>query len=149
MLTHLQPKGKWNESRLWYATSGARDSRNTAYGKTGLSIQAKSMWERLLYWEANNYIMCASIDRDHGKPGEKGTPGDKDGLIGQHAYSLLAAYEADGERLVKLRNPHGKGEWKGKWCDGNKAWSDKPAVADACGVIPSEKKNDGIFFMRE
>ena len=56
------------------------------------------MWERLLYWEANNYIMCASIDRDHGKPGEKGTPGDKDGLIGQHAYSLLAAYEADEPR---------------------------------------------------
>lgn len=56
----------------------------------------------------------------------------KIGLAGSHAYSLLGVYEVvnDGEwrraskyskgkkeRLVKLRNPWGKGEWNGDWSD--------------------------------
>ena len=26
-------------------------------------------------------------------------------------------------RLVKLRNPHGMGEWNGKWSDKSDAWT--------------------------
>jgi len=39
------------------------------------------------------------------------------GLVTSHAYTILSAYEIniDGEtlKLIKLRNPWGKGEWKG------------------------------------
>ena len=63
----------------------------------------------------------------------------KIGLAGSHAYSLLAVYELiyenNGwrrriggekgkiEKLVKLRNPWGKGEWNGKWSDHDKRWN--------------------------
>ena len=42
------------------------------------------------------------------------------GLVTRHAYSILAAVEVVDNtgkqvRLVKLRNPWGKFEWKGDW----------------------------------
>ena len=85
----------------------------------------------------------------------------KTGLCGNHAYSLLSAYELkkssngeyrllksgekssrQNERIVELRNPWGKGEWKLKWSDNDPNWN------------PSLKKQlnhscieDGRFFM--
>ncbi|KAJ3130143.1 hypothetical protein HK098_006202 [Nowakowskiella sp. JEL0407] len=47
---------------------------------------------------------------------------DKDLVFG-HAYSVLKTVEIDGVRLILLRNPWGKTEWKGKWSDGSSEWT--------------------------
>jgi len=39
------------------------------------------------------------------------------GLASDHAYTLIGAYEVEGNRLVKIRNPWGSYEWKGDWSD--------------------------------
>ena len=39
------------------------------------------------------------------------------GLIPGHAYTLLSAHEANGVRLLRLRNPWGDHEWTGDWSD--------------------------------
>ncbi|KAI9644088.1 hypothetical protein NHQ30_007440 [Ciborinia camelliae] len=49
--------------------------------------------------------------------------GYRKGIYEGHAYSILRAVEIDGQRLVLLRNPWGKGEWKGAWSDGSKEWT--------------------------
>ncbi|KAM7191453.1 hypothetical protein V8F20_009276 [Naviculisporaceae sp. PSN 640] len=49
--------------------------------------------------------------------------GDRKGIMEGHAYSVMKAVEIDGERLVLLRNPWGKGEWQGPWSDGSKEWT--------------------------
>lgn len=45
----------------------------------------------------------------------------EDGLVDHHVYSLIDAFLLQTEngtaRLLKLRNPWGKFEWKGDWCD--------------------------------
>lgn len=41
--------------------------------------------------------------------------GQRKGIIERHSYSVQKALEIDGQRLVRLRNPWGKGEWKGAW----------------------------------
>lgn len=48
----------------------------------------------------------------------------------------------DGTRLVKLRNPWGKGEWKGDWSDNSNLWT--PQLRQQLAVAHN---NDGIFFM--
>ncbi|CAG9951728.1 unnamed protein product [Clonostachys rosea f. rosea IK726] len=48
---------------------------------------------------------------------------DNKGIVELHAYSVQKAVEIDGERLLRLKNPWGKGEWKGAWSDGSKEWT--------------------------
>ncbi|KAJ4247167.1 hypothetical protein NW762_013306 [Fusarium torreyae] len=49
--------------------------------------------------------------------------GERKGIIESHAYSIQKAVEIDGKRLLKLKNPWGKGEWTGPWSDGSKEWT--------------------------
>ncbi|VUC25304.1 unnamed protein product [Clonostachys rosea] len=48
---------------------------------------------------------------------------DNKGIVELHAYSIQKAVEIDGQRLLRLKNPWGKGEWKGAWSDGSKEWT--------------------------
>lgn len=72
------------------------------------------------------------------------------GVVQGHAYTVLnATYIKIGgsmARIMQLRNPWGKGEFKGQWSDGDSAWdavdeSEKERV----GYHPDV--DDGIFFM--
>ena len=85
---------------------------------------------------------------------------EKIGIAGSHAYSLLEVFELDKdqdykkltpdeskdgmniERLVKLRNPWGKGEWKGDWGDDSWLWT--PYLREELGYA---NEDDGVFFM--
>ncbi|KAF4976813.1 hypothetical protein FZEAL_6554 [Fusarium zealandicum] len=49
--------------------------------------------------------------------------GDRKGIVELHEYSIQKAVEIDGRRLLRLKNPWGKGEWKGPWSDGSKEWT--------------------------
>ncbi|KJZ70831.1 hypothetical protein HIM_09790 [Hirsutella minnesotensis 3608] len=49
--------------------------------------------------------------------------GERKGIVELHSYSVQKAVEIDGKRLVRLKNPWGKGEWKGPWSDGSKEWT--------------------------
>lgn len=45
------------------------------------------------------------------------------GLSTMHAYSVIGTAEYEGMKFVKLRNPWGKTDWKGKWSEKSKEWS--------------------------
>lgn len=71
------------------------------------------------------------------------------GLIGGHAYSLLAGKEVSLDngttvKLVKIRNPWGQGEWTGDWSDTSSLWTDK--IKGELGITQSFK-TDGAFWM--
>ncbi|CAF3479043.1 unnamed protein product [Fusarium graminearum] len=84
-----------------------------------------------------------------------GGPGDehKNGIVLQHAYSVLRVAEVQNEdgvkfRLVKIRNPWGQrseagqGEWHGPWSDGSKEWT--PYMIKK---LKHEFGDDGVFWM--
>ena len=67
------------------------------------------------------------------------------GLIGDHAYSVLRAVECNGKKFIILRNPWANSEWTGRWSDGSKEWTHEwlellPQIGHAFG-------DDGQFIM--
>jgi len=71
------------------------------------------------------------------------------GIVPGHAYSIISAAEHHGVKLVKLRNPWGTFEWKGKWADGADDWRHHPDVARAFRYKDDTQgdDDDGTFFM--
>ncbi|GFO40923.1 calpain-9 [Plakobranchus ocellatus] len=64
------------------------------------------------------------------------------GLVGGHAYSLVGVQQIGANKLVRVRNPWGHGEWKGSWSDGSKEWA---SIEDAAVIAPN--KDDGEFYV--
>ena len=70
--------------------------------------------------------------------------GKAQGLIKGHAYSVLDVHEADGEKLVQIRNPWGSSEWSGKWSDGDaETWDAHPELKEKLHT----DDEDGAFWM--
>lgn len=68
--------------------------------------------------------------------------GERKGIVELHAYSVLQAREIDGVRLVLLKNPWGKHEWKGPWSDGSKEWT-----AEWLQKLDHKFGDDGSFWI--
>ena len=67
----------------------------------------------------------------------------RDGIYGDHAYSVLRAESYGKERLLMVMNPWGHAEWDGPWSDGSSQWTAE-AVKDLGHVFG----NDGVFWIR-
>ena len=68
------------------------------------------------------------------------------GVVSGHAYSLLDILEfghnGQDVRLLKMRNPWGKGEWTGDWSDGSDKWT--PELRSKYSVVEAD---DGTFHI--
>ena len=69
---------------------------------------------------------------------------ERRGLIPSHAYTLMSAkkWKERNIYLIKLRNPWGETEWKGKWGDNSPYWTEEYKR-----YFKFQKKNDGIFWI--
>jgi len=68
-----------------------------------------------------------------------------DGLYNSHAYTTLGVVTlSDGTRLVRMRNPHGKDTFRGRWSDDSELWTEE-FKAEA-GF--THDKDDGRIFMQ-
>lgn len=72
--------------------------------------------------------------------------GNRDGISEGHAYVIMEARElSTGERLLKLRNPWGKGKkgnWEGAWSDGSKEFT-----PEAQKELNHKFGNDSVFWI--
>jgi len=67
---------------------------------------------------------------------------EKIGLVPGHAYTLISAHHEDEHKILKLRNPWGKFEWKGDYSDNSDQWTEE--LKQKVGWTDED---DGIFFM--
>ncbi|XP_054856079.1 calpain-12-like [Eublepharis macularius] len=72
-----------------------------------------------------------------------------EGLVKGHAYSITGVHKLDVEgkkvKLLRLRNPWGEVEWRGRWSDHSPLWSYlDPALKNKLCV----SKEDGEFWMQ-
>ncbi|KAJ0396233.1 hypothetical protein ATCC90586_006167 [Pythium insidiosum] len=64
------------------------------------------------------------------------------GIIVNHAYSVLKAVEVNGQRFVQVRNPWGQCEWTGAWSDGSPEWTPEWMT-----LLGHKFGDDGAFWM--
>lgn len=74
-------------------------------------------WEDLLKVNQEFIFGCATQAWDD--PYQNG----RDGMIANHAYSILKAKNYAKDRLLLIKNPWGKREWNGPWSDGSSQWT--------------------------
>ncbi len=98
------------------------------------------LWQILLEADKANYIICTNTGNLDEKELEAA------GLVLGHAYTILACYNVDNVRLLKLRNPWGEFEWKGDFSDHSPEWDKSPALKEIHNQ--QGKEDDGIFFMK-
>lgn len=103
------------------------------------TVDVEDAWTQLVAAHASGWPICAGvpdvIDRD--------TEADF-GLPEEHAYSVLSVRELNGEKMIKLRNPWGKGEWQGKWGDRSSEWTDETRTQ----LDWHDWQQDGQFWMQ-
>ena len=68
--------------------------------------------------------------------------GARNDIMRLHAYSIQEAKEIKGERLCRLRNPWGEGEWKGAWSDGSEQWT-----PEWMQLLGHKFGDDGMFWI--
>ncbi|TVY40940.1 Calpain catalytic subunit [Lachnellula occidentalis] len=72
--------------------------------------------------------------------------GNREGITEGHAYVIMEARElSSGQRLLKLRNPWGKGKignWEGAWSDGSKEFT-----PEAQKELNHQFGNDSVFWI--
>ena len=159
----------WAKVHGGYLSMRTGFSREALRSLTGAStstimlknLETENLWEKLIKWTTKNYILTTSSKNLKNGSDEYD---DSIGISGSHSYSFLGVFELtqDGDqhslvdranrhliedknqivRLVKLRNPWGRGEWLGDWSDQDPRWHTD--LQEELGV---ESRDDGIFFM--
>ena len=106
------------------------------------------LWDMIKHFDEEGYIMTGGtpgedlFNESENRPTSKDENG-KGGLIPGHAYSIIAAKEANGHKLLMMRNPWGDYEWDGDWSDNSPLWTQ-----DIIDIIkPTFDGDDGTFWM--
>jgi Calpain family cysteine protease len=141
------------------ATKNPQDRRACGFSRTKEKYGDDEIWTLLRKYDSRKALISASIGKRHdrimdGPAGEQML--EKEGLVAGHAYSIISAMEVrerirgvpkpDGKsfKLLRLRNPWGSYEWKGKWSDKSKLWKKYKSIAKQVGHTLSD---DGSFWM--
>ena len=87
----------------------------------------EAFWKTIKDADSRNYVVTGSTYETCLNQG--GPEMRRMGIVSGHSYSLLSthAFKHAGQqvKLLKLRNPHGNGEWEGDWSDASDKWTPK------------------------
>eukprot|EP01064_Diplonema_japonicum_P010265 TRINITY_DN17579_c0_g1_i1.p1 TRINITY_DN17579_c0_g1~~TRINITY_DN17579_c0_g1_i1.p1 ORF type:complete len:643 (+),score=127.56 TRINITY_DN17579_c0_g1_i1:65-1930(+) len=70
------------------------------------------------------------------------------GLVTWHEYSIIDFHHDESDRFVRIRNPWGSTEWKGRYSDNHSSWESRPDLKEKLVTSRDDKcKDDGAFWM--
>ncbi|CAM9181791.1 unnamed protein product [Heterosigma akashiwo] len=128
----------------------ARRTRTAAAAARGIKLMVEDgrLWAKMLNYMRWGYLLCCSMSDNEAEMEAE----DESGIIKNHAYTILDATEAGGFHFVRVRNPWGRGEWKGDWSDRSTWWDDYPEILQASASISMHSlwyrdEMDGTFWI--
>lgn len=141
------PSGQWEEYLLDVPEQVTERKRGRLHAiplmraEDGPSFNVEALFKQLLKW-GEDHVIAALMDTRH--TDDVALP---NGLIPEHAYSIIQVRQVKHFRLIKLRNPIGSGaEWNGRWSDKDAAWTEHPDVAHELQAS-GDAEDDGTFWM--
>lgn len=93
-------------------------------------------WQRIRLLFEGGHLLGA------GSTSGKDTDTTSEGIVKGHAYSILQVRLVEGSRLMQMRNPWGRGEWKGAWSDNAPQWT--PRMRKLLNCVSAD---DGAFWI--
>eukprot|EP00912_Choanoflagellata_sp_UC4_P002081 UC4_evm4s1326 len=118
-------------------TGGSGSNVRFADSKNRDIVTSGGLWKKMLELHRGGHLLGA------GSPAGSDTNVSSKGIVQGHAYSILSVIEADGNKLINLRNPWGQKEWTGKWSDGDRlSWTPRMKK-----LVKYVDKDDGSFWM--
>ncbi|EAS07113.1 calpain family cysteine protease (macronuclear) [Tetrahymena thermophila SB210] len=135
-----------NENKLGPSTSAVLmhlvgcPSQQTYFGKekTNSFKDIEEAWAKILESFNKGYLQTTGVSKSE-FTGEKALD---NGLVANHAYSIIEVRQFDKLKLIKLKNPWAKTEWKLDWSDESTCWTEELKQQ-----VNLEVKDDGIFWM--
>ena len=130
-----------------YALTGWIPEQFNTHDKSG-DFDPKRLWERML--SASKYGDCLLTVATGELAELKGREEEEVGLVRTHAYAVLQVREISGNRkLLQLKNPWAKLQWKGAYSANDPKWKD-PALRKALNYEPANytgAHDNGIFWI--
>ena len=134
--------GKMQDS-LVDLTGGIAEKINLKDILTGDSqlqtAKIQELWKAMKINFSSGYVMGCSFNDKNAK-----TTMSTEGIVINHAYGIISVREIQTLKLIRLRNPWGKGEWRGPFSDDDDHWDNHKGLREALG---HELKDDGVFWM--
>jgi hypothetical protein len=107
------------------------------------SVSVDNKWSRVKSFHERGFLMACLCDY----PASQLTM-LRNGLFSKHVYSILDAKELthnnESVRLLKLRNPWSRGEWRGDWSN---KWPHWPPNLKKQLINDAHEKKDGTFWI--
>jgi hypothetical protein len=118
-------------------TGGASEKIIVGGEATDTKLERDNLWQKFLQADREEWLMGCAMTGEGATESDTGS-----GILLNHAYGVMRAVDFEGNRLLRVRNPWGKGEWTGAWSDGAAEWT--PAREAA---LEQTQADDGTFFI--
>lgn len=124
-------------------TSETSEKYNLRDLETTRMIESGEFWELMLkYYRMGCLMGCSNATKE--ADADDGEAAGIDGIMSNHAYGILEVRDIENLQLLRIRNPWGKGEWKGTFADEEEEWDRHPGLKEKLNY---QFGNDGTWWM--
>eukprot|EP00746_Dinoflagellata_sp_MGD_P167497 gnl/MRDRNA2_/MRDRNA2_98175_c0_seq1.p1 gnl/MRDRNA2_/MRDRNA2_98175_c0~~gnl/MRDRNA2_/MRDRNA2_98175_c0_seq1.p1 ORF type:complete len:1012 (+),score=238.22 gnl/MRDRNA2_/MRDRNA2_98175_c0_seq1:86-3121(+) len=122
-------------------TGGSVESFDLTSPQIQNLAQSGELWHFVRNWFITGCLLACVLEEDESNEAAE----HPDGILPNLAYGILDVVEADGIKMIRIRNPWGESEWKGAFADHDQMWNKHPELREK---LKYEFGPDGTWWMR-
>merc|ERR1719327_1088776 len=122
-------------------TGGSVESFDLTSPQIQNLAQSGELWHFVRNWFITGCLLACILEEEESSEAAE----HPDGILPNVAYGILDVVEAEGIKMIRIRNPWGESEWKGAFADHDQMWNKYPDLKDKLGY---EFGPDGTWWMR-